>query len=82
MSRDGPPPFAAEQPEAGPLLVVISGPSGVGKDAVLSRLQERGISAHYTVTATTRPKRETADAPFPNSPRSRLTGPRVQMDET
>ena len=61
MSRDGPPPFAAEQPEAGPLLVVISGPSGVGKDAVLSGIQERGPPAHFTVTATTRPKRETAD---------------------
>jgi guanylate kinase len=38
--------------------VVISGPSGVGKDAVLSRLRERGVPAHVTVTATTRPKRE------------------------
>jgi len=43
---------------AAPLLVVISGPSGVGKDAVLSRLRERGVPAHFTVTATTRPKRE------------------------
>jgi len=43
---------------AAPLLVVISGPSGVGKDAVLSRLRERGVPAHVTVTATTRPKRE------------------------
>ena len=41
-----------------PLLVVISGPSGAGKDAVLSRLRERGVPAHFTVTATTRPKRE------------------------
>ncbi len=41
-----------------PLLVVISGPSGVGKDAVLSRLRERGVPAHFTVTATTRPQRE------------------------
>ena len=43
---------------AAPLLVVISGPSGVGKDAVLTRLRERGVPAHFTVTATTRPKRE------------------------
>ena len=43
---------------AAPLLVVISGPSGVGKDAVLSCLRERGVPAHFTVTATTRPKRE------------------------
>jgi len=41
-----------------PLLVVISGPSGVGKDAVLARLRERGVPAHFTVTATTRPRRE------------------------
>ena len=43
---------------AGPLLIVISGPSGVGKDAVLSLLRERGLPAHFTVTATTRPQRE------------------------
>ncbi len=43
---------------SGPLLIVISGPSGVGKDAVLSRLRELGVSAHFTVTATTRLQRE------------------------
>ncbi|OGO53228.1 MAG: guanylate kinase [Chloroflexi bacterium RBG_16_68_14] len=43
---------------AGPLLVVISGPSGAGKDSVLARLRERGLPAHFTVTATTRPRRE------------------------
>ena len=42
----------------GPLLVVISGPSGAGKDSVLTRLRERHLPFHYTVTATTRPKRE------------------------
>jgi guanylate kinase len=41
-----------------PLLVVISGPSGVGKDAVIGRIKERGVPMHYTVTATTRPPRE------------------------
>ncbi|MGB9724255.1 MAG: guanylate kinase [Chloroflexia bacterium] len=40
-----------------PLLVVLSGPSGVGKDAVMGRMKERGIPMHYTVTATTRPRR-------------------------
>ena len=43
--------------EPDPLLIVISGPSGVGKDAVLSRMKEKGKSYHFTVTATTRPKR-------------------------
>jgi guanylate kinase len=41
-----------------PLLIVISGPSGVGKDSVLSRMKQRGLPFHYTVTATTRPRRE------------------------
>jgi guanylate kinase len=40
-----------------PLLVVISGPSGVGKDAVMARMKERGIPMHYTVTTTTRARR-------------------------
>ncbi len=40
-----------------PLLVVISGPSGVGKDAVLRRMRERGYPFHFVVTATTRPRR-------------------------
>jgi guanylate kinase len=40
-----------------PLLIVISGPSGVGKDSVVARLKERGLSMHFVVTATTRPRR-------------------------
>ncbi len=40
-----------------PVLVVISGPSGVGKDATLQRMKERNLSFHFVVTATTRPKR-------------------------
>ena len=40
-----------------PLLVVLSGPSGVGKDAVLARMKELGSPFHYVITATTRPKR-------------------------
>jgi guanylate kinase len=42
----------------GPLLVVITGPSGVGKDAALARLKEVEPACHVTVTATTRPRRE------------------------
>ena len=40
-----------------PLLLVLSGPSGVGKDLLLSRLREAGRPYHFTVTVTTRAKR-------------------------
>ena len=40
-----------------PLLIVISGPSGAGKDTVVQRMQERGLPFHFVVTATTRAKR-------------------------
>jgi len=40
-----------------PLLVVLSGPSGVGKDTVLTRLKESGYSFEHIVTVTTRPQR-------------------------
>ena len=42
-----------------PLLVVISGPSGVGKDTLLQRLKEHGYDFAFVVTMTTRPQRET-----------------------
>lgn len=47
--------FQLPQPE--PLLVVISGPSGVGKDSVIQRMKERNLPFHFVVTATTRPPR-------------------------
>jgi guanylate kinase len=40
------------------LLIVISGPSGVGKDTVISKIKQLTHSIHHTVTATTRPKRK------------------------
>ena len=40
------------------LLVVLSGPSGVGKDAVLERMKRLGSPYHFAVTATTRPMRD------------------------
>ena len=43
--------------DAGPLLVVLTGPSGAGKDSVLNILKERGSPYHFTVTATTRAPR-------------------------
>jgi len=39
------------------LLIVISGPAGVGKDALLQRLKERDCPFHFVVTATDRPPR-------------------------
>ncbi|MFQ5826511.1 MAG: guanylate kinase [Dehalococcoidia bacterium] len=56
MTRSSRGPRAPSIP-AKPLLLVLSGPSGAGKDAVLSRLREKGYPLHYTVTATTRPQR-------------------------
>jgi guanylate kinase len=49
-------PYRREAPP--PLLVVISGPSGVGKDATIKRMKELGYPFHFVVTATTRPKRD------------------------
>ncbi len=40
-----------------PLLIVISGPSGAGKDSVMQRMQQRGLQFHFVTTATTRPRR-------------------------
>lgn len=40
-----------------PLLFIISGPSGVGKDSVLRALKERNIAIHHVVTANTRKAR-------------------------
>jgi guanylate kinase len=42
-----------------PLLIVISGPSGAGKDAVLTKMKELGCPLEYIVTVTTRPQRDT-----------------------
>lgn len=41
-----------------PLLFILSGPSGVGKDAVLNRLKDSILPLAYVVTATTRPPRK------------------------
>ena len=40
-----------------PLLVVISGPSGAGKDSAIKRMRERSLPFHFVVTATTRKPR-------------------------
>ena len=45
------PPFSS------PLLIVISGPSGVGKDATIQRMKARKLPFHFVVTAATRAPR-------------------------
>ena len=40
------------------LLVVLTGPSGVGKDVTLQKMRELGVPFHYVVTVTTRDRRE------------------------
>ena len=45
-----------DQPRT-PLIVVISGPSGVGKDALLAKMKEMKDDCHFVVTATTRKRR-------------------------
>lgn len=44
-------------PKSAPLLIIVSGPSGVGKDAALRRMRELKFPFHFVVTCTTRPKR-------------------------
>lgn len=53
--QDSPINFNILHPE--PLLVVISGPSGVGKDSVLQGLRKHQLPFHFVITATTRSRR-------------------------
>ncbi len=41
-----------------PLVIVLSGPSGVGKDTIIERMRARNLPISYAVTATTRPQRQ------------------------
>ena len=52
-------PASTDADSANPMLVSISGPSGVGKDTIIEALQERGHRPeyHYVVTCTTRSRR-------------------------
>jgi len=42
---------------AKPLLIVLSGPSGAGKDAVLNRMKQLGYPGEYITTVTARSQR-------------------------
>lgn len=54
MSHESQPPFSLA---AKPLLIVISGPSGAGKDALLTRMKKSGYPLKYIITVTTRAQR-------------------------
>lgn len=54
MSHESQPPLV---PPAPPLLIVLSGLSGVGKDAVLNGLRHSGTPLEFIVTVTTRAPR-------------------------
>ncbi len=54
MSHEGNTPL---NPPAQPLLIVLSGLSGVGKDAVLTRLRQSSFPIEFIVTVTTRSPR-------------------------
>jgi guanylate kinase len=43
--------------EPRPVVMILSGPSGVGKDSALDALERLGVRFHRVVTATTRPPR-------------------------
>jgi guanylate kinase len=50
--------FELKRPERTPLLIVISGPSGIGKDTVVEGMKQRQLPFHFVITATSRPPRE------------------------
>ncbi len=45
------------KPQHTPLLIVISGPSGVGKDTVIEHMKRRKLPFHFVITATNRQPR-------------------------
>jgi guanylate kinase len=59
VARSGPMPEIDEyvRRPAPPLLVVLTGPSGVGKDVTLERMRDLKVPFHYAVTVTTRRRR-------------------------
>lgn len=54
MSHESQPPFSLATK---PLLIVLSGPSGAGKDTLLTRMKKSGYPLKYITTVTTRAQR-------------------------
>jgi guanylate kinase len=54
MTRNSDPFLPVKQE---PLLIVISGPSGAGKDSIIQGMKSRSLPVHFVVTATTRAAR-------------------------
>lgn len=52
--RSGACTSAAQAPQQQPIVLVVSGPSGVGKDAVVNHLRQLRPDLHFVVTATSR----------------------------
>lgn len=57
MKESSPENKPSGSPPVKPVLIILSGPSGVGKDAVLNRMRELHFQLYYVTTLTTRPKR-------------------------
>jgi len=57
MKKTNPKNESPFNPTPKPLLIVLSGPSGAGKDAVLNRMKAAGYPTQFITTATTRPQR-------------------------
>lgn len=51
------PSSLTNSPSSNPLVLVVSGPSGVGKDAILNRMKERNFPFNFITTVTTRKRR-------------------------
>ena len=57
MAPKNPEKFPDLRPARQPLLIVLSGLSGSGKDVVLERLRQSGYPIEFIVTLTTRARR-------------------------
>lgn len=57
MKRESPQTKLPSNQTDQPLLVVLSGPSGAGKDAVIAKLKDSDFPIERVVTVTTRPRR-------------------------